>query len=133
MVDNQAGEGGTMDKEAADRFGEMLVRGLRSHALGLFDDLAAGRQRASCWKPHQEVLASLTEEQLWQVRDILVECIDCGLDQLLQAIRQSGVSIVVNGQEVGTSDVDLVGMMFYEGGWISRFGGQPAFGQEEGT
>jgi hypothetical protein len=117
--------------DGADRFGELLVRGLRSHALGLFDDLANGRLIASCWRPHQDALAALSEEQRWQVRDVLVECLDCGLDQFLQAIRHSGVSVVVEGQEIGNSDVDLVGLMFDKGGWISRYGGLPAFGADD--
>ncbi len=113
--------------EAVDRFGELLVRGLRSHAVGLPDDLVRGQLVASCWRPHQEALAALTEEQRWQVRDALIECIDCGLDQFLQAIRHSGVSLTIDGRELGTSDVDLVGML---GGWISRFGSRPAYGEE---
>jgi hypothetical protein len=116
--------------KAVDRLGELLVRGLRSHAIGLLDDLARGELIASCWRDHQATLASLTEEQRWQVRDALIDCVDCGLDQFLQAIRQSGVSLVVDGREVGASDVDLVGLMFGPGGWISRFGRQQAFGQD---
>jgi hypothetical protein len=116
--------------EGADRFGELLVRGLRSHALELLDDLVRGQLLASCWQPHQEALAALSEEQRWQVRDALIECIDCGLDQFLQAVRHSGASIVIEGQEIGTSDVDLVGKMFGPGGWIRRFGEQPPLGQD---
>jgi hypothetical protein len=115
---------------ATDRFGELLVRGLRSHAIGLFDDLDGGQLVASCWKPHQQALASLSEEQRRQVRDVLIQCLDCGLDQYLQAIRHSGVSLVVDGQEIGNSDVDLVGAMCGKGGWIDRFGERPAFGLE---
>jgi hypothetical protein len=85
-------EGAPVDK-AVDRLGELLVRGLRSHAIGLLDDLARGELIASCWRDHQATLASLTEEQRWQVRDALIDCVDCGLDQFLQAIRQSGVSL----------------------------------------
>jgi hypothetical protein len=116
--------------KAFDRLGELLVRGLRSHAIGLLDDLGRGELIASCWRDHQAALASLAEEQRWQVRDALIDCVDCGLEQFLQAIRQSGVSLVVDGREVGTADVDLVGLMFGPGGWVTRFGGQPAFGQD---
>jgi hypothetical protein len=118
--------------EALDRLGELLVRGFRSHAIGLLDDLARGQLVASCWRDHRATLASLTEEQRWQVRDALIECIDCGFDQFLQAVRHSGVSVAIDGHEVGNSDADLVGLMFGPGGWIARFSNRPAYGQEDG-
>ena len=118
--------------ESLDRLGELLVRGFRSHAIGLLDDLARGRLIASCWREHQASLAALTEDQRWQVRDALIECIDCGFDQFLQAVRHSGVSLVVEGREVGNSDADLVGLMFGPGGWVERFSGRPAYGEEAG-
>ena len=116
--------------ESLDRLGELLVRGFRTHAIGLLDDLARGGLIASCWRDQQATMASLTEEQRWQVRDALIDCIDCGFDQFLQAVRHSGVSLAVDGREVGNSDVDLVGLMFGRGGWIERFSSLPAHGEE---
>lgn len=118
--------------DALDRLGELLVRGLRGHAIGLLNDLAHGHLTASCWRDHQANLASLTGEQRWQVRDALIECVDCGLDQFLQAVRHSGASLKVDGHEVGNSGVDLVGLMFGPDGWIERFGSRPATGLEDG-
>jgi hypothetical protein len=118
-----------MSDGALDQFGELLVKELRDNAIGLCDDLARGQLIARSWKPLQEGLARLTAEQRRLVRRVVVAAIECGIDQFLQGIRHSGLSITVEGQEIGNSDVDLVGMMFGEGGWISRFSELPKEGE----
>jgi hypothetical protein len=113
-----------MNNATLDRFGRLLINDLRDNAIGLCDDLAKGQLIARSWKPLQDGLAQLTEEQRWLVHEVVVAAIECGIDQFLQGIRHSGMSIKVEDMEIGKSDVDLVGLM---DSWISRFSEYPGY------
>jgi hypothetical protein len=107
-------------------FGELLVKALRDEPIGLYEDLAQGRLIGRGWKPLHEGLAALTEEQRGLVRRVVIAAAECGIDQFLQGIRHSGLSILVDGQEIGTSDVDLIGRLLGQYGWTGRFSEYPA-------
>jgi hypothetical protein len=114
----------SMDDKSLDRFGELLIKGLRDNAIGVCDDLAKGQLIARSWKPLQDGFAELTEEQRWLVHEVVVAAVECGIDQFLQGIRHSGLSIKIEGMEIGNSDVDLVGQI---GSWIKRFSEYPEY------
>jgi hypothetical protein len=114
-----------MSGDTLEPFGRLLVTQSRDVAIRHFDLLSQGHYVAVSWKPLQDEIAALSEEQRELLRRCVVSSIECGLESFLQAIREGEVAISVAGQELAESDVNLANMMWDKGGWISRYSEYP--------
>ena len=69
-----------MSGDTLEPFGTLLVTKLRDVAIRHFDLLSQGHYVAVSWKPLQDEIAALSEEQRGLVRRRVVSSVEFGLD-----------------------------------------------------
>lgn len=114
------------EKQAVDKFGQVIMTELRDKAIDFFELLVEGRWKAPGLQKLQAELQELNNEQIELVRKIVVKSLDTGIHDFLfklqeQADFENDIEIKVQGIDVIQSSDGLHGELFTKDGWISTF------------
>ena len=116
-----------MSHPALDKFGELIVNSLRDNAIEYYDRLAKGEWKAPNLEQLQSDLATLNDEQRDIVRRCVIGAVDTALHDVLFGISEahdmeSGIEVIVDGENIVELSDGLNGEQFTDDGWIARFG-----------
>lgn len=119
-----------MKSTALDRFGELLVKSLRDKAIEQNEMLLTGRLRGKAVQPLQARVSELTEIQKDVVRDLVSDLLNVAMHDFLAALqdahdRNTGIEVVVDGENIAEASGMLHGEIFGPEGWVERFSSHP--------
>ena len=114
------------EKFPLDQFGQLISERLRDSALGRFDKLCQGQQKAPGLQHLQSSVAGLSGASRAIARRCLVSAIDGAIHDFLFTLHEgtyndAAIAFLLAGQDVNQLGDGLHGEPFGTGGWFARF------------
>ncbi len=114
-----------------EKFGRLIISQLWNQPIEHHDLLVQGHWKAPALEELQANLSALSEEQKETVRRCVLEALNVGLHGFLFALQQAhdlqqGIDLLVDGVSAAEISDGLQGEPYGEGGWIAKYGTQPA-------
>lgn len=119
-----------MQKEALNRFGELLMRMVRDEAIEDWDMMIEGKWKDARAQEVFRTLSKMPSEHVEILRWLVPQIIDTTLHHLLWMLEQERSVAVMVKTEAGSSENvekisdDLCGELYTDEGWIRRFSRQ---------
>lgn len=116
----------TSNLSPLDKFGKLIVQSLRDRALEQNEMLLRGQLKGLPMQHLQERIAKLSPDEKALIHDVVVDLLDTALHDVLFSIQEahdsnSGIEILVDGQNVAEISGMLNGELLGPDGWISKF------------
>ncbi len=114
------------ERQAVDKFGQVIMTDLRDKAIDFFELLVEGHWKAPGLQKLQSELQELNNDQIELVRKIVVKSLDTGIHDFLfklqeQADFENDIEIRVQGIDIIQSSDGLHGELFTKDGWFSTY------------
>ncbi|TXK80668.1 hypothetical protein [Paenibacillus sp. N3.4] len=114
------------EREAIDKFGELLMTDLRDRTIDFFELLVKGHWKAPKLQQLQHEMQSFDDKQIELFRRALIRSLDSGIHDFLfklqeQADFNNEIEIKVQGINIIQASDGLHGELFTEDGWFANF------------
>jgi len=124
------------EREAVNKFGELLMTDLRDRTIDFFELLMKGHWKGSELQQLQFEMQSFDEKQIEIFRRVLIRSLDSGLHDFLfklqeQADFDNEIEINVQGINIIQASDGLHGELFTEDGWFANYSKYGEYNKEE--
>ena len=109
-----------------DKFGKIIVENLRDKAIHQYHLLEEGKLKAPKLQELQSEINSLNSQQKKLIERVVMDALDVAMHDFLFAIqdchdRDTGISILVDGENIAAESGMLNGEHIGAGGWIDKY------------